>query len=175
MTLPVNTVFPTYNNTSNYTGVNSAIRSAGLVSNPEQAEAVASAERDGRLGLSQFAFIKIPREVLFLQDERGAKLKSSAVASSTKSDLDEQRLLSKVEEPKIAIQGIGGQGGGNEPEEEKPPADDDSKPGFGAEFKTAPKETHLSAGLLGHGAPVYQGVAGANNASLAGRNISVLA
>src|SRR5215475_3245630 len=112
MALPINAVYPSYVDTSNFSGVNAAVRSAGLVSNVEQAEAVASAQRDGRLGLSQFAFLKVPREVLFLQDEKGAKLKSSSVSSSSRSDMDEGRLLSKVEDPKNAVAAIDGGAGG---------------------------------------------------------------
>jgi hypothetical protein len=94
----INAVYPSFNNTANYSGVNSAIQSAGLVSNPEHHDTVLGLERTGQLGLSQFGLIRLPREVLMLQDDRGAKLKAPQVSSSTQSDLDEQRTLDKVDD-----------------------------------------------------------------------------
>jgi hypothetical protein len=171
MALPINAVFPAYANSSNYSGVNGAVHSAGLVNNVEQAEAVASAQRDGRLGLSQFAFIKIPREVLFLQDEKTAKLKSSSVASSTKSDFDDERLLNKVENPHSTVTAIDGREGRTDGDKPENPEGQDQA---AAQPKEAPHDV-ATPGVLGTGSSVYQGVIAANHASLSGRNLSVLA
>ncbi|HVY13292.1 MAG TPA: hypothetical protein VHB73_06995 [Alphaproteobacteria bacterium] len=106
----INTVYPSYNNTANYSGVGSAVKSAGAVINPEQYQTVLGLEREGRLGLSQFGLIKLPREVLFLQDERGAKVRGTRqgdqVASSTQSDMDEDRLASKVQDATSTVPGV---------------------------------------------------------------------
>lgn len=98
----INTVYPSYNNVSNYSGVNSAIRSAGVVRNIDQQQAILGLEREGRLGLSQFGLIKLPRDVLMLQDEREAKVRTTRqgdqVTSSSQSDLDEERDLNRVDD-----------------------------------------------------------------------------
>lgn len=96
------TVYPSYNNVTNYSGVNSAIRSAGVVQNAEQSQEITALERDGRLNLSQYGLVKLPREVLQLQDERGAKVKSTVqgdqVQKSNKTDHDTDRSLAKAQD-----------------------------------------------------------------------------
>jgi hypothetical protein len=98
----INASYPSYNYVANYSGAGSSIRSAGAIQNTEHRDTVAGLERAGKLALSQFGFISLPREVLFLQDERDAKIKgtrdSNIVASSNKSDLDEGRDLEKVDD-----------------------------------------------------------------------------
>lgn len=97
----ISTVYPSYNNVTNYSGEHAAIKSAGTVHNGEQAQSLSALERAGHLGLTQFGLLRLPREVLFLQEERNAKVKTTKegdeVASSNKSDLDEGRDLNKVD------------------------------------------------------------------------------
>ncbi len=98
----INTVFPSFAAVGNYSGVNSGVRSAGIVQNIEQRDTIINLERQGKLGLTQFGLIKLPREVLILQDERDAKVRATRngdqVTSSSKSDFDEGRTLDRVED-----------------------------------------------------------------------------
>lgn len=97
----ISSVYPSYNNVTNYSGEHAAIKSAGTVHNGEQAQSLSALERAGHLSLTQFGLLRLPREVLFLQEERNAKVKTTKegdeVASSNKSDLDEGRDLNKVD------------------------------------------------------------------------------
>lgn len=98
----IQTGYPGYSAVNNTSAAPHAVKSAGRVNNAEQHEAVIATERAGKLNLTQFGLIKIPREVLFLQDESSAKvkntLKGDQVQSSSKSDLDEERSLERAGE-----------------------------------------------------------------------------
>ncbi|MBI3419048.1 MAG: hypothetical protein HY053_02810 [Proteobacteria bacterium] len=187
MTALINTVYPSYSNTANYSGTNAAVNSAGAVTNAEHYDTIIGLEREGQLGLSQFGLVKLPREVLFLQDERGAKVKATKqgdqVSSSTRSDLDEDRLIDKVKNGSDPLAQLAGK---------KDPPQDQALAFAGAQSHdsgqakdTARKEDNKKsakegfspqARLLGHGGDeVYRGVISATGDTLAGRNLSVLA
>lgn len=93
--------YPGYSAVNNYSSQHNAVKSSGRVTNTEQHDAAIALEKSGRLNLSQFGFINLPREVLFLQDERDVKVKATRlgdqVQSSSKSDLDEERSLKNLE------------------------------------------------------------------------------
>lgn len=96
----IQTGFPGYSAVNNTSGGPSAVKSAGRVTNVEQHDAALAAERSGKLNLTQFGLIKLPREVLILQDEKDAKIKGTRlgdqVQSSSKADLDEERTLTRA-------------------------------------------------------------------------------
>jgi hypothetical protein len=193
-----NTVYPSYADPTNYSGANSVVRSGGLVTNPDQHEAVMALERTGRLGMTIFGLVQLPREVLMLQDERGAKTKAPNVSSATQTTSDEDRLLSKVDDGTTTPAPISPDGGGNGgPGGYDPPANDtvdlpipqtapvDVKTSFMASSPSGAFATQAAAplppptasppapNLLGRGNAVYLGVI-SSSSHIAGRNVSIL-
>jgi hypothetical protein len=197
MAVPV-TVYPSYSDPTNYSGVTSAVRSGGLITNPEHNEAVMALERTGRLGMTVFGLVQLPREVLMLQDERSAKTKAPTVSSTTRTTSDEDRLLSKVDDGTTTSLPIAPDGGGNGgPGGYDPPANDtveapvpqtapvDVKTsftpatpsgGFASQAETTlppPAASPPVPNLLGRGNAVYLGVI-SSSSHIAGRNVSIL-
>jgi hypothetical protein len=197
MAVPV-TVYPSYSDPTNYSGVNSATRSGGLITNPEHNETVMALERTGRLGMTLFGLVTLPRDVLMLQDERNAKIKAPNVSSTTRTTPDEDRLLSKVDDGtqnSIPVEADGGGNGG--PGGYSPPANDtveaplpdsgptDTQAGFTSSYTSGafasqaeapfPPPTSLpTPNLLGRGNAVYLGVISSSSSHIAGRNVSIL-
>ncbi len=185
----IHSYFPVYNDVANYTGTGTAIRSAGIVGNAEQAATIAALQHGGGLPLSQFSLTKLPRNVLFLETEKSAKVKTSReggeVTSTSQSDLDEDRALNKVQGNVYAFpRGLEAIDADDKREKEDEESKD--KTDFAVGLKATPeltgKDNALSPAkalslpsVLGRGSGVYQGVATASGAALAGRNLSVLA
>lgn len=100
MTTIFQTAYPLYNNIGNFSGGNGAVKSAAHVNSSATHDAGAARQNVGRLGLAQFGFIQLPREVLFLHDEKGAKVKATReadhVQAVSKTELDADRGLDRI-------------------------------------------------------------------------------
>lgn len=94
--------FPAYSATNNYSGAHTAVKSSGRVMNTEQHDAALAQERAGRFGLTQFGLVKLPREVLFLQNEMETRVKATRqgdqIQKSKETDSDNDRTLKSVED-----------------------------------------------------------------------------
>ncbi len=102
MTGTIITSSPAFAGAGNFGGVGAVVRAQPAAASGDQASAIAALESEGRLNLTQVGFLKVPRDVLFLQGEREAKVRLSLhgdrVASSNESEFDEERDLSRVDD-----------------------------------------------------------------------------